>query len=162
SAARAWARHGAAGHRGRDQRPGVDCTARDRAMGRINMRAPVTDLPIDFENVSITSGAVTILDRISVRLSAGLPTVVIGPNGSGKTTLLRAAMGLVRPTLGRIRWGGRDELPPERRAIVFQRPTMLRRTAAANVRYWLRSANPATRDEKWRVQELLQLVGLSP
>jgi len=124
------------------------------------MRAPVTDLPIEFENVTISSGTATILDRITVRLGAGLPTIVVGPNGAGKTTLLRAAMGLVRPSLGRISWGGRDVLAPERGAIVFQRPTMLRRTAAANVRYWLRSPNRGTREQTMRVQDILELVGL--
>ena len=38
---------------------------------------------------------VAILDRVTLTISAGSPTVLIGPNGSGKTTLLRAAMGLV-------------------------------------------------------------------
>ena len=78
----------------------------------------------------------------------GAPTVLIGPNGSGKTTLLRLAMGLVAPTRGRITWGGRDDVPPLKRAIVFQRPAMLRRSAAANIRYALRppaSRAPSTR-----------------
>ena len=57
------------------------------------MRAPDTDLPIVFDRVTVRAGAVTILDRIELRLEAGAPTVLIGPNGSGKTTLLRVAMG---------------------------------------------------------------------
>jgi tungstate transport system ATP-binding protein len=56
------------------------------------MRAPVTDLPIVLEEVSFASGGVTILDRISLALVTGSPTVLIGPNGAGKTTLLRLIM----------------------------------------------------------------------
>ena len=81
--------------------------------------------------------------------------MLIGPNGSGKTTLHPPRDGLdradVRPRdLGRPRAGARRS----RRAIVFQRPVMLRRSAAANIAYALaarvsRAANGA------RIEELL-------
>jgi tungstate transport system ATP-binding protein len=102
---------------------------------------------IRFDEVTIAVGAVTLLDRLSLTLAAGAPTVLIGPNGAGKSTVLRAAMGLLRPTAGRILREGEP-----RRAIVFQRPTMLRRTAEANVRYAMRGAD--------RTRELLALVGM--
>ena len=70
------------------------------------MRAPVTDLPIVLEDVSFSAGGVTILDRVSLVLVAGSPTVLIGPNGAGKTTLLRLVMGQIPPTRGRVSWGG--------------------------------------------------------
>jgi tungstate transport system ATP-binding protein len=87
--------------------------------------------------------------------------VLIGPNGSGKTTLLRAAMGLIAPASGRIRWGGEEHSPPIRRAIVFQRPTMLRRSAAANVRYALAAADVPRARRASITCELLALVGLA-
>jgi tungstate transport system ATP-binding protein len=102
---------------------------------------------IRFEEVTVTAGAVTLLDRLSLVLAAGPPTVVIGPNGAGKTTLLRAAMGLLQPSSGRIVREGEP-----RRAIVFQRPTMLRRSAEANIRYAGADAD--------RTRALLALVGL--
>jgi tungstate transport system ATP-binding protein len=117
------------------------------------MRAPPADLPIRFENVTVSAGMVTILDQISLTLVSGPPTIVVGPNGSGKTTLLRAAMGLVKPSAGRITWGERENVPPTRRAIVFQRPVMLRRSARGNIRYVLRSSGIV-------VGEVLALVGL--
>ena len=95
----------------------------------MTMRAPSEELPVVFDGVSVTAGLVTILDNIALTLAPGAPTVLIGPNGSGKTTLLRAAMGLVAPTRGRITWGGRENVPPLKRAIVFQRPAMLRRSS---------------------------------
>lgn len=124
------------------------------------MRAPVTDLPVLFEAVSVAAGAVTILDRVTLAIEPGPPTVLIGPNGSGKTTLLRTAMGLIAPTSGRITWGGRERVPPEKRAIVFQRPAMLRRTAAGNIRYALKAANIPKHRHDARIAELLAMVGL--
>lgn len=124
------------------------------------MLAPNSNLPVRFENAGVTAGGVTILDSISLSFEAGAPTVLIGPNGSGKTTLLRTAMGLVRPTSGRVTWAGSDAMPPFRRAIVFQRPMMLRRSVAANLQYALASANVPRREHNDRIGELLALVGL--
>jgi tungstate transport system ATP-binding protein len=117
------------------------------------------DLPIRFEAVSIVQRGVTLLDRVTLAIEDGAPTVLIGPNGAGKTTLLRAAMGLIAPSQGCITWGGAERSLPARRAIMFQRPTMLRRSVAGNVRYALRAAQaprPAA-----RVEELLATVGLA-
>jgi tungstate transport system ATP-binding protein len=119
------------------------------------------DLPITFTQVQINSGAVKVLDGISITLSAGPPTVVIGPNGSGKTTLLRAAMGLVAVSGGTITWGTREQSPPTRRAIVFQRPVMLRRSVADNILYGLQVAGVPRAKHGRRVVELLSLVGLT-
>src|SRR5215470_17379414 len=102
------------------------------------MRAPRSELPITIEDVSARSGSVTILRSISLVLAPGAPTVLIGPNGSGKSSLLRLAMGLLPPTAGRVLWGGRASSGGDRRAIVFQRPVMLRRSVAANVAFALR------------------------
>jgi len=124
------------------------------------VRASVTDLPVKFAEVVILAGGVAILDRVSIDLAAGQPTVLIGPNGSGKTTLLRAAMGLVRASRGRITWGGRETSPPTRRAIVLQRPVHLRRSVAGNVAYALAAAGVPRAQRERRGTELLSLVGL--
>jgi tungstate transport system ATP-binding protein len=124
------------------------------------MRAPVSDLPIQLDEVSLVIRGVTILDAVTLELHAGAPTVLIGPNGAGKSTLIRLAMGIVAPTRGRVSWGGRTDAAPTRRAIVLQRPAMLRRSAAANIRYALQAAGIARADRKERVGKLLALVGL--
>jgi tungstate transport system ATP-binding protein len=125
------------------------------------MRAPVGDLPVVFDRVSLRAGRMTILDRIDATIEPGAPTLVVGPNGAGKSTLLRLCMGLAAPTEGRITWGGRADVKPVRRAFVFQRPVMLRRTAAANVAYGLAQAGVPRGERAARVRRLLEQVGLA-
>lgn len=124
------------------------------------MRAPPSELPIRFDDVTFDAGGVTVLDRVSLTLRAGAPTLVIGPNGSGKTTLLRMAMGLLSPSRGRVTWDGVADRPPIRRAIVFQRPIMLRRSVGENMLYALKAARVPRDRRLARIDELLALVGL--
>lgn len=125
----------------------------------IVMRAPTSDLPISFDRVSLAVRGVTLLDDVTLDFVAGAPSVVIGPNGAGKTTLLRLAIGLVHPSAGRISSGGRASAP-KHCAIVFQRPTMLRRSVAGNIRYALAAAKIPRAEHAARIAELLTLTGL--
>jgi tungstate transport system ATP-binding protein len=123
------------------------------------MRAKVSDLPICFEGVSFAAGETAVLRDISLTIGKGGPTVILGPNGAGKTTLLKLAMGLVSPSAGRVTWAGGENKNFERRAFVFQRPVMLRRSAAANVAFALRSAGRPAASAK--IAQLLGNVGLA-
>jgi tungstate transport system ATP-binding protein len=125
------------------------------------MRAPVSDLPLVVDDVSLQAGVTTILNRLSLTITTGAPTLIVGPNGAGKTTLLRLCMGLAAPSTGRVTWGGRADRTPLRRAILFQRPVMLRRTAAANIAYALAQAGTPHKQRAQRVTALLDRVGLS-
>jgi len=125
------------------------------------MRAPESALPIALENVSVVAGGNAILDGVSLAFAAGPPTILIGPNGAGKTTLLRLAMGLIAPSRGRLTWDGRANIAPERYAIVFQRPVMLRRSTAGNIQYALAAAGMPRASRDARCAELLALVGLT-
>lgn len=126
----------------------------------MNARDTAPQLPIVLEGVRVCLGGAPVLHDISLRLEAGAPTVLIGPNGSGKTTLLRTAMGLLRPDAGRITWGGRADPSVTRRALVFQRPVMLRRSVADNLCYALAAAGVPRALRATRVAQLLQQVGL--
>ena len=120
------------------------------------------DLPLVFDDVTLRVGGTTLLRDIDLEIAPGAPTLLVGPNGAGKSTLLRLAMGLVAPTQGRITWGGSSDPAPRRRAMLFQRPVMLRRSAAANVVYALKHAGCAREARVDRAQELLRQVGLAP
>ena len=119
-----------------------------------------TELPIALDNVQVAVNGAHLLSGITLRLNAGAPTVLVGPNASGKTTLLHAAMGLVQPTSGTISWAGRQLAALTRRALVFQRPVMLRRSVAANLRYALATAGVPRAMRGERTVQLLELVGL--
>jgi len=125
------------------------------------MRPPVSDLPLVFEDVSALVRDVTLVNGISLQVDAGAPTVLVGPNGAGKSTLIRLAMGLVAPTSGRITWGGRAETDGQRRAMVFQRPVMLRRSVAGNIGYALHAGGIARAARRERVADLLAQAGLA-
>jgi ABC-2 type transport system ATP-binding protein len=47
------------------------------------------------------------LQDCTVDVPAGRVVALVGPNGAGKTTLLNIAAGLLRPTVGTVRVGGR-------------------------------------------------------
>jgi len=125
------------------------------------MRATAV-LPIETEAVSWVKDGRALVDGVSLRLEAGPRTVVLGPNGAGKTLLLRLLHGLIAPTAGRVRWSGRapDEAGRRAQAMVFQRPVLLRRSAAANIRFALggRGLPRAAREAK--VAEALALARL--
>ncbi len=124
------------------------------------MRAPVTELPVVFDRVTVRAGTTTLVNGVSLSIAPGSPTLVVGPNGAGKSTLLRLCMGLLAPTEGRISWGGLTDAKPTRRAFVFQRPVMLRRTVAANIAYGLSHADYPREKIEARTIELLERVGL--
>jgi tungstate transport system ATP-binding protein len=121
------------------------------------MRDSASTLPLTFEDVAFQVGDIPILRAVNLAIEAGPPTVLIGPNGSGKTTLIRLAMGLLTPTAGRIR-SAHAALDTRRSAIVFQKPVMLRRSAAANVQFSLWTAGKVA--DTATAGSLLARVGL--
>ena len=62
------------------------------------------------DNVSVRFGGLTALDGVTLSVGSGDVIGLVGSNGAGKTTLLNAISGLVRPSSGAIRFGGRDVL----------------------------------------------------
>lgn len=117
-------------------------------------------VPLQFERVSYVAGAIRILADVDLALKAGGPTLLIGPNGSGKTTLLKLANGLLTPTAGQVTFGGTTYAPPGSRAIVFQKPVMLRRTVAANIAFALAAAGKPSSESQ--VLRLLELAHIAP
>jgi tungstate transport system ATP-binding protein len=85
--------------------------------------------------------------------------MVMGPNGAGKSLLLRLLHGLLTPSSGQVLWHGRplDDDLRRRQAMVFQRPVLLRRSVAANIRFVLKLRGLAAPE---RTAEILHEVGL--
>ena len=123
------------------------------------MRDRPSDLPIRFKAVDYRVGPTAILSGITLDICPGEPMLLLGPNGSGKTTLLKLGMDLLTPSGGRLTFAGRPEGIGSRRAIVFQRPVMLRRSVAANVAFALAAAGRAPVPTV--VAHLLRQVGLA-
>jgi NitT/TauT family transport system ATP-binding protein len=66
-------------------------------------------------------GGVEALRDVTLSFPRGKLTTLLGPSGCGKTTLLKIVAGLVEPSAGEVRVGGRRVTGPGReRAFVFQ------------------------------------------
>jgi tungstate transport system ATP-binding protein len=112
--------------------------------------------------VGVRAGLHDALSDVDLDVPLRARTVVIGPNGAGKSTLLQVLHGLVAPTRGSLQATRGDGTPTKPRlAIVFQRPVMLRRSAAGNVEHALRLAGVPAADRAARVRASLADVGLA-
>ncbi|MGH3132671.1 MAG: ABC transporter ATP-binding protein [Gaiellaceae bacterium] len=106
------------------------------------------------------------LDGVTLEVPDGDVVTVLGPSGSGKSTLLRVVAGLQRPDSGRVLLDGEDlaGVPPHRRGIglVFQDHALFdHRDVSGNVAFGLRMRGDSRAAIERRVDELLELVGLT-
>ena len=62
---------------------------------------------IEICELTKTFGSTTAVDQVSFTVDEGSVVGFLGPNGAGKTTTLRMLLGLVSPTSGTARLGGR-------------------------------------------------------
>lgn len=60
---------------------------------------------VELEGASVEFGGRLVLDGVDLTVEPGKIVTLIGPNGSGKTTLVRVALGLLKPTRGRVHRG---------------------------------------------------------
>ncbi|WP_329377486.1 ABC transporter ATP-binding protein [Streptomyces sp. NBC_01716] len=113
--------------------------------------------------------AVTALDSVSLSLSTGSFTAVMGPSGSGKSTLLQCAAGLDRPDSGQVMVDGEEmtggseaaltKFRRRRIGFIFQQYNLLPTlTVAQNTVLPLKLAG--RRIDKARAREILTQVGL--
>lgn len=116
-------------------------------------------------------GDVHALDHVSLSVPQGDIHGIVGQSGAGKSTLIRCLCALEKTTSGSITVAGKDlsklhhsELRKARLNIgmVFQNANLLdSRTAAGNIGYALSLAGVKAGKRHARVQEMLDLVGLS-
>ena len=110
--------------------------------------------------LSYSAGGRRLVDAVDLTIASGTRTVIMGPNGAGKSLLLRLLHGLLIPDEGSIRWHNRplDAEVRQQQSMVFQRPVLLRRSVAANVRFALKLRGRAGNAE---IERLLDEVGLA-
>ena len=73
---------------------------------------------IEVDDLVVRYGDVVALDGVSITVTPGQVTGLVGMNGAGKSTLFKALMGMVRPARGSIRLDGMDPAQARRRGLL--------------------------------------------
>jgi ABC-2 type transport system ATP-binding protein len=116
--------------------------------------------PIPFRKQSIAA-----VRDLNLRVEPGEVYGLLGPNGSGKSTTLKIILGLVSPTRGQTQIFGRDSARvATREAVGFlpESPYFYKfLTGAETLRFFGKLCGLSGSELKDRVQQLLDLVGLT-
>ncbi|MEN9538871.1 MAG: hypothetical protein RLZZ126_1106 [Pseudomonadota bacterium] len=107
------------------------------------------------QGVGVAFGPVRALQGVNLSLEAGERLALIGGNGSGKSTLLRVLHGLQAPSEGRVVFDA-----PVRKAMLFQRPFILRSSVLDNAALGLRAQGLPVEEARAQARVALQLVEL--
>jgi NitT/TauT family transport system ATP-binding protein len=128
----------------------------DPAVGRSTTAA------VSLSDVTKEFGRVRAVDGVSLDVAQGEFVALVGPTGCGKSTILEMIAGLIEPTQGVIRVGGRPVTGPGRdRAIVFQAYALFPwQTALENVAFPLRAMRVPRAERLEQAADLLARVGL--
>jgi len=63
---------------------------------------------LEIENLTVSFDGFKALNQLNFAMETGELRVIIGPNGAGKTTFLDVITGKVQPTIGQVRFKGRN------------------------------------------------------
>ena len=115
--------------------------------------------PIVVSNLSLLLGKTKILDKIKCKIHNETIVAVLGPNGAGKSMFLKTINGLIAVEYRKINFNSieiNDYIRKEI-AMVFQKPTLLRRSVFENMQFVLEKKNKLSNLE---IMKLLQRVSL--
>ncbi len=96
---------------------------------------------IEIEHVTVRFGEKAALEDISLAITPGSRTAIIGPTAAGKTQLLYLLTGLLAPTEGRIAYDGRDIAEYDKESLhsqigfVFQDSVMFNLSLRENIAF---------------------------
>ena len=124
------------------------------------------DIILRVDNIGKKYGNRIILENIYFDVHKGEFLSILGSSGCGKTTLLRILVGIEKPTYGHIYKFGEDvtdKTPFERNiGIVFQNYALFpNMTVYDNIAYALKVRKLSKDEIKRKVDEIIQIVGLS-
>lgn len=126
---------------------------------------------IELKHITKLYGNFKALDDINLTINDGEIYGIVGQSGAGKSTLIRCINMLESPTSGNVVIDGKDltalskaQLREERKKIgmIFQHFNLLsNRTVAENISFPLELSNIPKSERKERIDEILELVGLT-
>ena len=114
-------------------------------------------MPITVQNITLTLNERTLIDDLSCIIKSDGISVIMGPNGAGKSLFMRCLHGLAKPDMGQILYADTplDPVIRQQQSLVFQTPTILRRTVLANLLFVARQRG--IDDPKVSMNHLVQL-----
>ena len=124
-------------------------------------------MSLSLEDVVLRVEGRTHVHPTRLELAVGGFNILLGPTLAGKTTLMRLMAGLLRPTDGRIRFGGQDVtgVPVRRRgvAMVYQQFINYGHLSVfENIASPLRVARVGEAEARARVGKIAELLRLTP
>ena len=120
-------------------------------------------LPIVCKNLGLVAGEKNIISDLSITITSPGITVIMGPNGSGKSVFINLLHGLIIPSKGVIHFKNRpiDKQIRRRQAMVFQSPTILRRSVISNMMFVDSIESPLGIERCYKILKMLDLEELS-
>jgi len=120
--------------------------------------ASTSGVPVRFDKIAKSFGAVRVLEELSLDIQPGEFLVLLGASGSGKTTALRILAGLETASSGRITIGGNDvtDVLPKYRdvSMVFQSYALYpHKTVAENIGFPLKVRKVPQADQDKAIRE---------
>ncbi len=120
--------------------------------------ASTSGVPVKFDKIAKSFGAVRVLEELSLDVAPGEFLVLLGASGSGKTTALRILAGLETASSGRITIGGNDvtDVLPKYRdvSMVFQSYALYpHKTVAENIGFPLKVRKVPQAEQEKAIRE---------
>ena len=126
----------------------------------------MTKPAVEFNDIEMHFSDTVAVSGINLSIQRGSFVVLLGPSGSGKTTLLNLIGGFIEPTKGQVLIDGKNVtgIPPAQRptTTVFQDYALFpHMSVAGNIAFGLKMRHVPNNEQKKRVNNALELVGLA-